>query len=109
MEKTDKYSFTSWKKPQVNNELCDYLIWQKEYCPKTKLEHFQGFVMFKKFYTLGQAKQCLRDKTIHIEKSFGSLEENKNYCMKNESYAGERFEYGLGYIDTDFPHINLEV
>lgn len=96
--KNYKYAFTTWKKPSINKELCIFLVWQKEICNTTKLEHYQGYVEFKKYYTLGQAKQCFKDKTIHLEIAKESRNVNYLYCTKNESFANERYEYGD--IDT---------
>lgn len=99
MEKENRFCFTSWKKPTINENLVSYLIWQKERCPTTQLEHYQGYIEFYKFYTFGQAKQCFRDKTIHIEVAKEDKKVNYLYCTKNESFANERYEFGEG-LDT---------
>lgn len=89
-----KIAFTSWKKPDVNTKLFVYMIWQKETCPQTKLDHYQGYCEFKREYSLGNIKTIFKDKTIHVETARHSRAVNVKYCTKNESYAGERFEFG---------------
>lgn len=74
------------------------MVWQKELCPKSHLEHYQGFVEFKREYRLGNVKTIFKDKTIHLEVARETRATNRLYCTKNESYAGERFEFGD--IDT---------
>lgn len=95
---SDRWAFTSWKRPVINEKLAKYLIWQKELCPKTKLEHYQGYIEFNRKYTLGNVKTIFKDKTIHAEIATKDRNTNVIYCTKNESYAGERYE--MGDIDT---------
>lgn len=95
---SEKWTFTSWKKPVINEKLIVYMIWQKEICPNMKLTHYQGYVEFKRNYSLGNIKTIFKDKTIHAEVARHSRATNRLYCTKNESYAGERYE--CGDIDT---------
>lgn len=94
-----RITFTSWREPKINLKLVEYIVWQKELCPQTKLEHYQGYVEFKRGYTLGTIKTIFKSKEIHIELARESREVNRLYCTKNQSYANKRFEYG-GQLDT---------
>lgn len=96
--KFNKWVFTSWKKPTLNTDNVKYLVWQKEYCPTTKLEHYQGYVVFKKDYKLFQVKSLFKDKAMYVDKARENDEINRLYCTKNESFADERYEFGD--IDT---------
>lgn len=92
---SNKWCFTSWQKPVCNLKLCEYIIWQKEYCPSTGLSHYQGYVEFVKSYnTLGPIKRIFKQKTMHVEVAKHNKQVNFLYCTKNQSFAGERFEYG---------------
>lgn len=98
MDKAQKWVFTSWKRPQINESLIDYMVWQKEKCPTTQLEHYQGYIEFKKEYKLFQVKSLFKDKTMYVDKATKNRKANYNYCTKNESYAFERYEFGA--VDT---------
>lgn len=106
MEKSKKWAFTCWKKPAINELLIDYMIWQKEYTQQSKLEHYQGYIEFKKEYKLFQVKSLFKDKTMHCEIAKKNRQANFLYCTKNESYAGERYEFGNCYTGaTDWNEI----
>ena len=49
-------------------------------------------------YALFQMKSLFKDKGLKIDKSRKCRLANYRYCTKNESFAGERYEYGD--IDT---------
>lgn len=99
----NRWCFTSWKKPEINEKLISYMIWQKELTSDNKLEHYQGYVEFKKPYKFWQVKSIFKDKTIHVEEAKKDRKANFLYCTKNESYAGERYEFGNIYTGNDNP------
>lgn len=89
-----RWVFTSWKRPVVREDLIHYMIWQKEYCPQTKLEHYQGYIEFNNPYKLFQVKSIFKDKKMYVDRARSSRQDNINYCTKNETYANERYEFG---------------
>lgn len=62
-----------------------YLIFQREKCPSTGREHWQGYVYFKSLKTMSAVKTALNDNTVHLEKAKGTPEQNKVYCTKEET------------------------
>lgn len=94
MEKNNRWCFTSWKKPDINLNLVNYVVYQKELTSDNKLEHYQGYIEFKNQYKLFQVKSLFKDKTIHCEIARKDRKANFLYCTKNQSYAGLRFEFG---------------
>ena len=108
MESCDRWAFTSWKRPEVNLKLTKYIVWQREFCSKTGLEHYQGYIEFIKVYKLFQVKSLFKDKTIHIEPARKCRLANYAYCTKNQSFAGERYEFGncnTGLNDPDWDSV----
>lgn len=71
--------------PVFNKETMSYMIYQREKCPDTGKEHWQGYVYFRKNKTMGAVKTALNDNTVHLEKAKGNPEQNKAYCSKTES------------------------
>lgn len=105
--KNNRWCFTAWKKPVVNEKLVDYIVWQKEQTGNG-LEHYQGYVEFKNEYKLFQVKSLFKDKTMHCEIARQDRKTNFLYCTKNESYAGERYEKGnlyTGILNPDWSDI----
>lgn len=99
--KTHRWCFTAWKKPVVNEDLVDLLVWQKETCPKTALTHYQGYIEFKRSYLLFSVKSIFKDKTMHIEPALKDREANVKYCTKARSRAFDDFE--RHYIGATVP------
>jgi hypothetical protein len=83
--------------PIINNivsELkADYCVYQLEKCPETKRLHFQGYIHFPANRTFKTLKTKFPN-GAHLEKARGSPEENRVYCTKADSRAGEPVEYG---------------
>lgn len=79
------FAFTSWVFPLLKGKshLIDYLVWGEEYAPSTGLQHFQGYIEFKKEYTLAYAKSIFKDKKLHIEVARAERAQNKAYCLKS--------------------------
>ncbi len=70
-----------------------YCIYQREVCPETKKEHFQGYIEFFDGKRLLQVKSVLGE--CHLEPRFGSRTEAREYCRKKASaIAGSQFEFG---------------
>lgn len=94
------YCFTSFeeKEPTFNEEVHRYLIYQREKCPTTGREHFQGYVeLFKKQRMKQTWKQMYPNSPKPNGKLFkrnGTRIEARNYCMKEESRINPPVEHG---------------
>lgn len=109
VEKSNRWAFTAWRRPNVNINLCAYLVWQTEVCPTTKLTHYQGYIETKKDYSFGQIKQIFRDKTMHVEPAREDRVTNLYYCLKKRtqqlSTCYESFHYN-GSVVVDLNDYN---
>lgn len=100
------YCFTYYGEnmPQYDESKMKYLVFQKEKCPETGREHFQGFVRFNKNLTFKQAQEALHTPDCHMERpgqerADGSTsskvdEDNRDYCTKEASRIDGPWEYG---------------
>lgn len=80
------YCFTTFNKPTIDTTDVLYYIYQKEKCPTTKKEHYQGYIELKKVIRMQSLKtNVFRDNTVHLEKRRGSQEQAIEYCQKKES------------------------
>lgn len=89
-----RFSFTSFdeKKPTFHDS-CGYLCFQREVCPETKREHWQGYAEFKgnggiRFSTV--KKRLGID--CHAASSRGSPAQNRSYCSKPDTAVANTFE-----------------
>lgn len=92
------WCFTSYK-TETNfdfseDESVKYAIWQKERCPTTNREHWQGYIEFTKTCRISHVKKVLGDNSAHCEPRRGTREEAREYCRKEESRMEGPFEYG---------------
>lgn len=60
-----------------------YIIYQREICPDTKREHFQGYVEFYDPLRKGQIKKVLGQ--CHLEVLKTTRSQARNYCKKKKS------------------------
>jgi len=82
MDKSLRFSFTSWKKPEFRSGCkLKYLIYQSEWTKEGKI-HYQGYVETMNEYTIYQIKNILKDKTVHVEIANKSRSANTFYCTK---------------------------
>lgn len=88
------WMFTAWNEPNPMKDEISFMVYQKEKCPTTGKEHYQGYVEFKKKVTLRKIKTIFRDDTIHFDVRRGSQENAINYCSKEKSRIGETHYYG---------------
>nr|QXN75663.1 MAG: replication associated protein [Virus sp.] len=100
------YCFTYYGEnmPQWDETKMKYLVFQKERCPETGREHYQGFARFIKNLTFKQAQDALNVPKAHMEKpgqertdgsTMGKVDEdNRDYCTKEESRIDGPWEYG---------------
>ncbi len=98
-DKNSRWCFTSWKRPKCRKEeLIQFEVWQREFVDSHKDSkiHFQGYVEFEKPYTRTQVKKLYSDKGMHLEEPRQSREVNMFYCLKSDTYYGERYMYQKG-------------
>lgn len=82
--------YTTDKDPiKFDEKTMTYLIYQKEICPTTKKPHWQGFVSFTTKRTMKTAVKFFVDNGVHLSKANGTQEQNRAYCSKFTSAAGE--------------------
>lgn len=82
------WCFTAWNDKFLNCDidLIQYLGYGIEICPETGNRHFQGYVEFKKAFTLGMVKKAFDDKTVHLEARKGSQKQAVDYCKKDGEF-----------------------
>lgn len=68
--------------PNFGNS-CKYYVYQLEICPTTGRQHFQGYIQLENPKGLGGMK--LINKHAHWEPRWGTHEQARNYCRKDES------------------------
>lgn len=90
------YCFTSFGvgAPIWDEESLRYLVYQRELCPETKREHWQGYAECKKVMKIVGFKKCIGDAKAHCEVRRGTREQAREYCMKPESRIGLPVELG---------------
>ncbi len=71
---------------------CRYAVWQRESCPDTHREHFQGYIEFHQPVRMSVVKSVLGG--AHIESRRGSREQARDYCRKEESRVEGPWEFG---------------
>ncbi len=76
--------------PVYQPEYMGFLCFQKEVCPETKKEHYQGYCELKTRRALKKLKVILGGEA-HIEKAAGSADQNIAYCSKLESACPDTF------------------
>lgn len=99
-DNTGSYSkywcFTSYRTDPPPHEGSSYIVYQREVCPETKREHWQGYVEFSKKKRFNAVKLFLEDNAAHLELRKGTAEQCRTYCTKLDSRKlGEQpHEYG---------------
>lgn len=69
-----------------------YFIVGLETCPSTGRQHYQGFAQFGKKFTM---KKIAKTMACHCEIPKGSVEDNINYCKKENNYIEEGTVRGI--------------
>lgn len=90
------YCFTYFgdESPQMC-ELARYLVYQRERCPDTGKEHWQGYVEFYKTMRIKGAQEALKIPKAHMEKRRGTRDEARTYCMKEDTRMWGPYEHGV--------------
>lgn len=105
--------FTSFKEIDCQGlnhktHLIKYLACQKEVCPTTQKEHWQGYVEFHKMMTHRQVKDCLGDDGIHLEKRLGSQQEAISYCTKSKTRKEGEVPFIIGKVSVKGERTDLK-
>lgn len=98
MSQSKNWCFTTFliePMPIFDPETMSYLIFQKEKCPDTEREHYQGYVQLKSRARLTGVKKLFPDPACHFERSRGTAKEAADYCRKEESRVDGPWEYGI--------------
>ncbi len=79
------FELLDWGKIYEEDNDIGYICWGKEICPKTKKEHYNGWIQFetKKKKRIGGVKKMCHSKKIHVESCMGTVEQNDKYCKKD--------------------------
>ncbi len=92
------YDFDENYKEMLKNIYTDtdiqYMVFQKEKCPKTDKLHLQGYAETLRRHTRNPIKKMFKSNTIHIEKRRGTQQEAITYCQKLDSRIEEGAEFG---------------
>lgn len=87
-------SFLAGLPQEFDAKTVRYCIYQREFCPETKREHFQGYIEFFDNRRIGQVKAVLGE--CHLEARRGSRTEARDYCRKpSGAIAGTLVEFGM--------------
>lgn len=80
------WCFTSYQDiMKIDEKKCTYYIMQREVCPTTKKEHWQGYIEFPCQKRMNEAKIVLNDNSCHLEPRWGTQKQAIEYCSKRES------------------------
>lgn len=85
-------SFSDSEPPYVQEKM-SWLVYQRELCPETKKEHWQGALQMKNKIALSSLKKIIGE-DVHLEPMKGSYKQAKDYCTKQESRVSEPKEFG---------------
>ena len=94
------------KPPKMNKEEMWYLVYQREVCPKTKREHWQGFVQFITKQTYKQANFLLRCGHCSLYSRKGTPLQCKNYCIKAETRLAGTISQEFGFCQPRTKGVN---
>lgn len=79
------WTFTSYKEDiNLLQEKIKYAVYQREICPTTGREHWQGYFQAKSPIRFKSAKAIVNDDSAHVEKAVASPEKNREYCTKED-------------------------
>ena len=101
MSKTRNFCFTSFNTDldlartyDDNQSRIKYLVYQRESCPESKREHFQGYCELVNPLSYAGIKRLFDDEKMHIEPRKGTAAQARDYCRKEESRVDGPWEFG---------------
>lgn len=85
-EKAKCWCFTAFQDalPWYGHKV-SYLVYQREICPETNTEHYQGYAEFVDAVTIRVAQRKLHVPLAHMEKRKGKPSQAAAYCMKDDT------------------------
>ena len=86
--------------PRYIHQKMWFLAYQREICPTTKKEHWQGYVQFRKVVSLNAAQFMTGCKDQHMEPTYGTPEQNLQYCSKEETRMPGTEPFQVGFFAT---------
>lgn len=107
MSKARNYCFTIHECPNINWEEVyqehaqgiKYLVVQREVCPETKRQHWQGYVELKVPKTIPQWQSWVDcGKAFHCEARKGTAQEAAKYCKKDDTRMPDTVPFEFGTI-----------
>ncbi len=84
-------NYTDEDEQRIQNIDAKYLIYGREVAPTTGTRHLQGYVQFKNPKSFNSTKKTL-GKNAHLEVASGNPEQNKAYCVKEDTMYFEKGE-----------------
>ncbi len=94
--KRNHWCFTSYldKLPEsYDAKIVRYIVYQREICPESKREHWQGYIEFYDQKRIGELKKLMGE--LHGEARKGSRTAAREYCMKKDTAIFNTiFEFG---------------
>lgn len=97
MSRAKAWCFTAFQNdmPFYGNKIT-YLVYQRERCPDTGNEHYQGYAEFTEAVTIKTAQRRMRVPNAHMEKRKGTPTQAAQYCMKEETRIEGTEYYEIG-------------
>lgn len=89
------WCFTTYIKPEPDTKDIGFMVYQKERCPTTAREHFQGYVEFKSAKRINGVKQIFSNCGIHLEHRLGSQQQAIDYCTKLDTQVAKPVFFGI--------------
>lgn len=84
----------AWDRNVLMHEDVKCACVQKEKCPESAKEHFQGFVMLNKPMRYSAIKTLLSCESAHLEKTKGSPIQAWEYCEKEDTRVDGPWSFG---------------
>jgi len=107
MARAKYWCFTSYVEegglPQGLTDGVTYLVYQREVCPTTNREHYQGYLELESRQRLQGVKRILGDPAAHLEIRKGTGPQAADYAKKEETRKAGTEPHEYGDISTVTP------
>lgn len=90
------WMFTSYGEfdPKLPDVKTQYAVWQREKCPSTEKEHWQGYIELTEKVSMKWLKENMEDNTLHLEPRKGTQKQAIDYCTKEDTRVSNPKFYG---------------
>ena len=92
--------------PRFIPEKMWFLVYQREVCPLTGKEHWQGYVQYRKVVNLKAAQFMTGCKDQHMEPTFGSPKQNVAYCTKDDTRKPGTVPFQIGFLQPRYEGVD---